>query len=70
MSPPIDADIASLEPLWKTLQPRYCFPGASLEDITASIDEVTKDASSNTLYAIHAGTNDVQHNRSEELMAK
>ena len=49
---------------------RYCFPGASLKDITASIDNVTKDASSNTLYAIHAGTNDVQHTRSEELMAK
>ena len=49
---------------------RYCFPGASLKDITASIDDVTKDASTNTLYVIHAGTNDVQHTRSEELMEK
>ena len=49
---------------------RYCFPGASLNDITALIDDVTKDASSNTLYVIHAGTNDVQHTRSAELMAK
>ncbi|XP_063860688.1 uncharacterized protein LOC135101044 [Scylla paramamosain] len=49
---------------------RYCLPGASLGDITAAIEDTTKDATTNTLYVIHAGTNDVQRSRSEELMAK
>ncbi len=48
---------------------RYCLPGASLGDITAAIEDTTKDATTNTLYIIHAGTNDVQRSRSE-LMAK
>ena len=49
---------------------RYCYPGAGLNDITAVCDDVTKDADSNSLYIIHAGTNDVLRTRSEELLEK
>ena len=45
-------------------------PGASLQDITAAIEDTTNDTTNNTLYVIHAGTNDVQRTRSEELMEK
>lgn len=49
---------------------RVCVPGAHLDDITALCDDLTRDADSNTLYIIHAGTNDVESSGSEELMAK
>ena len=49
---------------------RYCYPGANLDDITAVCDDVTKDAERNSLYIIHAGTNDVLRTRSEELLEK
>ena len=49
---------------------RYCYPGAGLSDITAVCDDVTKDADPNSLYIIHAGTNDVLRTRSEELLDK
>ena len=45
-------------------------PGASLGDITDAVEDMTKDATNNTLYVIHAGTNDVQRTRSEELLQK
>ncbi|XP_045136675.1 uncharacterized protein LOC123519439 [Portunus trituberculatus] len=49
---------------------RYCLPGATLRDITDCVEDVTKDATNDTLYVIHAGTNDVHRSRSEELMEK
>ena len=49
---------------------RFCYPGAKLDDITAACDDVTKDADRNTLLIVHAGTNDVQSTRSEELLEK
>ena len=47
---------------------RFCIPGASCEDVTAVCDDVTKDADNDTLYIIHAGTNDVSRSSSEELL--
>ena len=49
---------------------RFCIPGAHLDDITGLCDDVTRDADDNTLYIIHAGTNDVESSGSEELMTK
>ena len=48
----------------------FCYPGARLDDITAVCDEVTSSSESNTLYVLHAGTNDICSTRSEELLAK
>ena len=48
----------------------FCYPGARLDDITAVCDDVTSDSESNTLYVLHAGTNDVCSTRSEELLEK
>jgi len=39
-----------------------------MEDITAACEDVTRDADNNTLYIIHAGTNDVKSCNSEELL--
>ena len=49
---------------------RYCIPGARLDDITDVSGEVTSDADDNTLFIIHAGTNDVSSTRPEELLEK
>ena len=49
---------------------RLCMPGGRLDDITAVCDEATTGSANNTLFIIHAGTNDVLHTRSEELMEK
>ena len=49
---------------------RFCFPGARLDDVTAACDDVTAGADNNTLYILHAGTNDVTSTRSEELLQK
>ena len=49
---------------------RYCIPGARLDDITDVCGEVTSDADDNTLFIIHAGTNDVSSTRPEELLEK
>ena len=49
---------------------RFCYPGARLDDVTAACDDVTNDADHNTLLIVHAGTNDVQTTRSEELLEK
>ena len=45
-------------------------PGGGLDDITAATDVVSEGAKSETLYIIHAGTNDVQSTRTEEIMDK
>ena len=49
---------------------RFCIPGGGVDDVIASVDEVSNLAPANTTYVIHVGTNDIQHTRSEELMAK
>ena len=49
---------------------RLCMPGGRLDDITAACDEAASGAESNALFVIHAGTNDVEYTRSEDLMEK
>lgn len=49
---------------------RYCIPEAGLEDITAAFEDATKDVTNDTHFVIHAGTNDVQRTKSEDLLNK
>ena len=49
---------------------RLCMPGGCLDDITAACDEAASGTDNNALFVIHAGTNDVEYTRSEELMEK
>ena len=49
---------------------QFCIPGAGVDDVTAAIDEVAADTTDNTLFVIHAGTNDIKNTRSEELLDK
>ncbi len=48
----------------------FCMPGAGIDDVTEMMDIVSKEATADTLFVIHAGTNDVRNNRSEELLDK
>ena len=48
----------------------FCMPGGRLDDITAACEEASRECEENTLFVLHAGTNDVQSTRSEELMEK
>lgn len=48
----------------------FCIPGAGVEDVIASLDEVSNLAPANTTYVVHVGSNDVLNTRSEELMSK
>ena len=45
-------------------------PGGRLDHITAACEEATSGSTNDTLFIVHAGTNDVHHSRSEELMEK
>lgn len=49
---------------------RYCIPGAKLDDITSAVDAVTELAKEDTVYLIHAGTNDVQSTQTQALLSK
>lgn len=49
---------------------RFCIPGGGVDDVIASLDEVSNLAPANTTYVVHVGTNDIQRVRSEELMSK
>ena len=49
---------------------RFCIPGGGVDDVIASLDEVSNLAPADTTYVVHVGTNDIQRTRSEELMAK
>ena len=49
---------------------RFCMPGGRLDDITAACEEASRECDENTLFILHAGTNDVECTRSEELMQK
>ena len=45
-----------------------CMHGGHLDDIMAECEEAASGAESNTLFVIHACTNNVEYTRSEELM--
>ena len=47
-----------------------CTPGGRLNDISAACYEATSNSNPNTLYIIHAGTNDIMDTRSEDLLEK
>ncbi len=49
---------------------RFCIPRGKTEDIEAAKDSVTDRATKDTLFVIHASTNDVQLTRTEDLLAK
>ena len=49
---------------------RHCIPGGTLDDVTAVCDDISQDVSENTLFLLHAGTNDIQRTRSEALLEK
>ena len=49
---------------------RFCMPGGRLDDFTAACEEASTECDENTLFILHAGTNDVEFTRSEELMHK
>ena len=49
---------------------RFCMPGGRLDDITAACEEASRECDENTLFILHAGTNDVEYTRSEELLEK
>ncbi len=44
--------------------------GKGINDITDMMDEMSEEATANSLFVIHAGTNDVRKRRSEELLYK
>ena len=48
----------------------FCIPGASVDDVIAAVDQVSTDTADNTLFVLHAGTNDIRTTRSEELLNK
>ena len=48
----------------------FCMPGAGIDDVTNMMDQVSEEASAESLFVIHTGTNDVRKTRSEELLDK
>ncbi|MPC25500.1 hypothetical protein E2C01_018617 [Portunus trituberculatus] len=48
----------------------FCFSGAGLDDITVAYDDVTSNCENNTLFVIHAATNDVYSSGSDEILDK
>ena len=48
----------------------FCMPGAGIDDVTDMMDKVSEEATNESLFVIHAGTNDVHKTRSEELLDK
>ncbi len=49
---------------------RYCLPGANFNDVYEAANTVCDGAKADTLYVIHAGTNDVKSTRTEALLDK
>ncbi len=43
-------------------------PGAGIDDVTEMMEKVSEEATAETLFVIHASTNDVRKTRSEELL--
>jgi hypothetical protein len=55
----------------KKYRSRYCFPGAGVCDVAASIDEFSKETTKNTTFVVHVGTNDInKHTDRKELRQK
>merc|ERR1711911_155351 len=48
----------------------FCLPGAGVDDVTDVLDQVSEEATAESLFVIHTGTNDVLKTRSEELLNK
>ena len=48
----------------------FCVPGAGVDDITDLFDQVSEEATNESLFVLHTGTNDVRKTRSEELLDK
>ncbi len=48
----------------------FCIPGARLHDIEEAADLVVDRNDRNTLFVLHAGTNNVQSVRTEDILAK
>ncbi len=48
----------------------YCYPGAGIDDITAVLEEISPQATNDSLFVIHIGTNDITTTRSEEMLEK
>ncbi len=44
--------------------------GASIDDVTDLFDQVSEEATNESLFAVHTGTNDVRKTRSEDLLDK
>ncbi len=45
-------------------------PGPDIGDVTEMMEKVSEEATAETIFVIHAGTNDVSKTRSEELLDK
>ena len=45
-------------------------PGVGIDDVTDIMDKVSEDATNESLFVIHAGTNDILKTRSEKLLDK
>ncbi len=45
-------------------------PGGRLDDIMAACDEAASGAENNALFVFHAGVNNVENTKSEELIEK
>ena len=43
-------------------------PGAGVDDVTSLFDQVSEEATNESLFVLHTGTNDVRKTRSEELL--
>ncbi len=43
-------------------------PGEGIDDVTEMMKKVSEEATAETLFVIHAGTNDIRKTRSEELL--
>ena len=48
----------------------FCVPGAGTDDITDLFDQVSQEATDESLFVLHTGTNDVRATRSEALLEK
>ncbi len=45
-------------------------PGAGIDDVTDLFDQLSEEATNESLFVVHTGTNDVRKTRSEELVDK
>ncbi len=48
----------------------YCYPGAGIDDVTAALEEISPQATNDSLFVIHTGANDVMTTQSEEMLDK